>query len=586
MHAGTLHVAATTSSELFRYHGEQAFNLTQYMVHLAKPLGLTIAPDPDTGQIVIQQVHKGFAADLCKLIQVGDVLRYCSATYGDEMTECNDLQRIKWAITHRDGHVKLILERPAVPSKRTWSCTGNVGMATFDQNNLQLPVRFTSAVPMDVLDVADLGLNKGKIMTVAFHRSLPPPQKATRPHSSLLARSRRATTLREDMLQALEAPEIEMTAMAARVLASGGERVRLQYNNASGSTAAPTAVAAQNGAVPFRRADGRLVQSPGASGGGLRFTGIRRADTLAKEKKVVQLLPWLMVSNSRLGTKDITRLASARGLAGLLELGLQSFMGMLTVRGCGDASLSPHQAIALTAAALQRLVVRRRLRAARLGPWDALHILLHCEEGIGGEVATLLAGWLTWYGMLERQEAVWAAEQVMGTAVAQPLLDAATRWLAESARERRDRVLLTWPHGGLSVDIAGELVGGWMQRVPLQRTPPRAHGSRAGVRGAGRLPSQGPGAGAGPARQGQEGLGLFSIELKGLSPGVYHYKYIVDGCWAVDPFAPKALDNSGNLNNILAVQEITPLKAVDELYLSRLQAAHLALDNKLGLPTT
>lgn len=33
--------------------------------------------------------------------------------------------------------------------------------------------------------------------------------------------------------------------------------------------------------------------------------------------------------------------------------------------------------------------------------------------------------------------------------------------------------------------------------------------------------------------------GHFYLELKGLRPGRYHYKFIVDDTWALDPFAPK-----------------------------------------------
>jgi hypothetical protein len=37
--------------------------------------------------------------------------------------------------------------------------------------------------------------------------------------------------------------------------------------------------------------------------------------------------------------------------------------------------------------------------------------------------------------------------------------------------------------------------------------------------------------------------GHFYLELKGLAPGKYHYKYIIDNTWAVDGLAPKVLDS-------------------------------------------
>jgi hypothetical protein len=38
-------------------------------------------------------------------------------------------------------------------------------------------------------------------------------------------------------------------------------------------------------------------------------------------------------------------------------------------------------------------------------------------------------------------------------------------------------------------------------------------------------------------------VGHFFLELKGLHPGRYHYKYIIDNTWAVDPSAPMSLDS-------------------------------------------
>jgi hypothetical protein len=35
----------------FKYYGEYNFNLSEYVVILDKPLGLTLAPDPATGRV-------------------------------------------------------------------------------------------------------------------------------------------------------------------------------------------------------------------------------------------------------------------------------------------------------------------------------------------------------------------------------------------------------------------------------------------------------------------------------------------------------------------------------------------------------
>jgi 5'-AMP-activated protein kinase regulatory beta subunit len=43
--------------------------------------------------------------------------------------------------------------------------------------------------------------------------------------------------------------------------------------------------------------------------------------------------------------------------------------------------------------------------------------------------------------------------------------------------------------------------------------------------------------------------------VKLLPPGVYQYKFIVDGQWRHDPNQPCVYDDQGNINNVLEVQE-------------------------------
>ena len=43
-----------------------------------------------------------------------------------------------------------------------------------------------------------------------------------------------------------------------------------------------------------------------------------------------------------------------------------------------------------------------------------------------------------------------------------------------------------------------------------------------------------------------------------LPPGVYQYKFIVDGQWRHDPNLPSMYDEMGNVNNVMEVQEYTP----------------------------
>ncbi|GLI63087.1 hypothetical protein VaNZ11_005989 [Volvox africanus] len=211
------------------------------------------------------------------------------------------------------------------------------------------------------------------------------------------------------------------------------------------------------------------------------------------------------------------------------------------------------------AASLQRLAFRRggKLHRARR---DACAVLLHCEAGMEADVAVLLAGWLHWYGRLPLQEAILAAETAMGATVDQALLEAGTLALLQGARDRSSRVVLTWKYGGLSAYVAGDVVASWSARVPMVRCR-----SPLGCKG-------------------DTHPGHFFLEVQGLRPGVYYYKYIVDGTWAVDSYSSKVLDAAGNWNNVLVVPEPpVVLTSREGLALARWQAARLALEAKMGV---
>ena len=81
--------------------------------------------------------------------------------------------------------------------------------------------------------------------------------------------------------------------------------------------------------------------------------------------------------------------------------------------------------------------------------------------------------------------------------------------------------VIVWSHGGNHIEVEGSF-DNWMTRQPLQRS-------------------------------GRD----FTI-VKLLLPGVYQYKFIVDGEWKYAPDQPAVYDNDGNVNNVLEVQEYSP----------------------------
>lgn len=138
---------------MFRHPGEANINLLEYLVVLDKPIGLSLAPDPKTGQIVVQDIKPRSPADLSAMIQVGDLVKSCSAVFGDEMWQATDIRRVRWAINNRSGQIKLILERRAgIKGGRPevcWYVIGKPGTATSEREPNQFPFSFHSQGPDD-----------------------------------------------------------------------------------------------------------------------------------------------------------------------------------------------------------------------------------------------------------------------------------------------------------------------------------------------------------------------------------------------------------------------------------------------------
>ncbi|GAB4817836.1 hypothetical protein N2152v2_004882 [Parachlorella kessleri] len=81
--------------------------------------------------------------------------------------------------------------------------------------------------------------------------------------------------------------------------------------------------------------------------------------------------------------------------------------------------------------------------------------------------------------------------------------------------------VLVWAHGGQTVQLEGSF-DNWTQRHTMQ----------------------------------QSGKDFTLVKL--LPPGVYQYKFIVDGQWRHDPNLPCIMDDMGNINNVIEVQEYVP----------------------------
>jgi 5'-AMP-activated protein kinase regulatory beta subunit len=91
-------------------------------------------------------------------------------------------------------------------------------------------------------------------------------------------------------------------------------------------------------------------------------------------------------------------------------------------------------------------------------------------------------------------------------------------WAAEP---KQVPTVILWAHGGSVVQLEGSF-DNWRQRHQMQKS------------------------------------GKDYTLVKLLSPGVYQYKFIVDGQWRHDPNLPSMYDDQGNINNVIEVQEYVP----------------------------
>jgi len=90
-------------------------------------------------------------------------------------------------------------------------------------------------------------------------------------------------------------------------------------------------------------------------------------------------------------------------------------------------------------------------------------------------------------------------------------------------------VSLVWPHGGTNVSVIGSFTN-WQAEWKLQKTNFPLTDDEGGT----------------------VDENYFYLQTK-LRPGIYAYKFIVDGEWKYDGEQPTEVDSEGNVNNALEV---------------------------------
>eukprot|EP00210_Caulerpa_lentillifera_P006582 g6287.t1 len=495
------------------HNSEFSSDISEYIVELKAPLGLALAPDL-RGQIYVAQVEHESPAEEHN-IMMGDVLKQCTCAFNaDETCSYDDLRKVQWAINKHKDAVRLVLKRQQLIGCGRWFRSGLTGCVSTASSWLLTPVHFPSKHLGEWTNKRE-----GKSFVLSFHRAILDDLS-----SRDQRRSKITAELKSRLLDALQLPTLVLPAYS------------LVNQTGAGSNEEEQELCCAD-----------LLDE--ASG----FEQTRVEEQLnAKKASLIPILPWLQVTTARLTHADILELASQCALQRLLELTLYPCKNGVTLAGMSCGLQTPVLGTITAAATLHRLVLRRRvILQDRV---KNCNVLLHCEEGMSSAVATLLAAYYHWYGMLQMDESISLAELALFAPVCKSLLLEMSNFLHSTAQEREESVTVSWPYGGTHVQIAGELVGGWDKRATLQKSPSEFSPCFD-------IPT-----------------GVHYLRLKNLLPGIYHYKFIVDNRWAIDRLSPRDSDHSGNLNNVLYIEEMEESEVqASRLDLYRLSAALVSL---------
>ncbi|KAH7622488.1 hypothetical protein NADE_005073 [Nannochloris sp. 'desiccata'] len=277
----------------------------------------------------------------------------------------------------------------------------------------------------------------------------------------------------------------------------------------------------------------------------------------AKELRVV--LPWLFASPGHLEKDAAEFLASQLALSRLQVIDLPHIMlssACSTSKGpwklasdiawVGSKNFpSP----AVTAAATLHRVAHRCGGAASppLPTGGTAAVLTYRPEDVS-IAAESLAVYLHLYCNIKAKDAAAAAGAALQCpAPALTVLESAVEELAACGKGWLQRVSLEWHYAGGSVEVAGDVIGGWDCTASLAFNVRHRK---------------------------------WRLQLWGLPPGLYDFKFIVDNHWCIDVAAPSRVDSYGNSNNVCMVETYS-----DAVLSEAVQIATDAADGMAAYPT-
>jgi Glycogen recognition site of AMP-activated protein kinase len=252
------------------------------------------------------------------------------------------------------------------------------------------------------------------------------------------------------------------------------------------------------------------------------------ASQLALSRLQVVDLPHIMLSNACAGNKGPWKLASDIAWVGSKNFPSPAVTTAATLHRiahrCGGAA-SPPLAVGGTAAVLSYRPEDVSIAA------EGLAVYLHLYCNLRAKDAAAAAG---------------AALQCPAPALT--VLESAVEELAACGKGWLQRVSLEWHYAGGSVEVAGDVIGGWDRTASLVFNVRHRK---------------------------------WRLQLWGLPPGLYDFKFIVDSHWCIDVAAPSRVDSYGNANNVCMVERYS-----DGLVSEAVQIATDAADGMAAYPAT
>ena len=273
----------------------------------------------------------------------------------------------------------------------------------------------------------------------------------------------------------------------------------------------------------------KLIRRGDASNGSKSST----SNTQERSSSIKPVLDWLYVSQGHLTPMQLADLSSKMALSRVHVIDVGSMNTLKEAIADGVLWMGANRlpsAPVRVAAYLNRLKHRFK---QRFNDGKSIVIMTYSSSASYLTLHALALFFYMYCYMNHTDSRTLAAAAVEKQIPPVSILESGIEELAVCGKGWLERVQIEWPYGAQSaVDICGEICGGWHVTRHLYYHPARK---------------------------------TWRIQLWGLPPGSYSFKYVVDGQWCVDLKKPMISDEYGNDNNMATVLACGGLERKDQI---------------------